>query len=40
MAETNYINPGSIRPEYGWKPQGALAGMLYGADRARYENMA
>ena len=39
MAETNYTNPTSVRPEYGWKPQGFLAGMNYASDRQRYEDM-
>src|SRR3990167_6753019 len=40
MAETNYLNPGSIRPEYDWKPSAGLAGMFLSRDRSRYENMA
>ena len=40
MPETNYINPGSIRPAYDWKPSAGLAGMFLSRDRARYENMA
>lgn len=40
MAEQLYNNPTSIRPEYGWKPQGFLAGMNYDQDRRRYEDTA
>lgn len=36
----NYINPEGMRPENGWKPTGFLGGMLYGADRKRYEDQA
>ena len=36
----DYLNPGTIRPEYGWKPKGALAGMWSMRDRNRYEDVA
>ena len=40
MATTNYLNPTGVRPEYGWKPQGFLAGMNYSRDRQRYDQLA
>ena len=36
----DYINPTAIRPEYGWKPEGFLAGMNYASDRQRYEDVS
>src|SRR3990167_10217590 len=36
----DYLNPTSIRPEYGWKPQGFLGGMNYAEDRQRYRDVA
>ena len=36
----DYINPTSIRPENGWKPQGFLGGMEHAMDRQRYEDTA
>lgn len=40
MADMNYVNPTSIRPEYGYKPEGFLAGMNYASDRQRYEDVS
>ena len=40
MATDDYLNPTSIRPEYGFKPEGFLGGMHYARDRARYEDVA
>lgn len=40
MATNDYLNPTSIRPEYGFKPEGFLGGMHYARDRARYEDVA
>ena len=36
----DYINPTAIRPEYGFKPEGFLAGMHYDRDRRRYEDVS
>src|SRR3990167_2768216 len=36
----DYLNPTSIRPEYGWKPQGFLGGMNYAEDRQRYRDVS
>ena len=36
----DYINPTAIRPEYGWKPEGFLAGMNYASDRQQYQNIS
>lgn len=38
MANLNYT--GDLNPGLGWKPQGALAGMLYRKDRQRYDDVA
>ncbi len=40
MADVNYVNPGSIRPEYDYKPSGILGGMMFAQDRSRYDQMA
>lgn len=40
MAQDMYMNPESIRPKYGWQPQGFLAGMWSQQDRQRYQDMA
>ena len=40
MATNDYINPTSIRPAYGWKPEGFLGGMNYAEDRQRYRDVA
>ena len=36
----SYDNPESIKPPYGWQPQGALAGMWSMRDRNRYDSQA
>lgn len=33
MAEVNYINPGALLGDSGWKPQGFLGGVMYGQNR-------
>ena len=36
MATTNFLNPSSLAPEYDWKPQGFLAGVLGGQRQDDY----
>lgn len=39
MADLNYINPMSIKPEIGWAPKNALAGMMYHQNEQDYRQM-
>lgn len=39
MADINYINPMSIKPEIGWAPKNALAGMMYHQNEQDYRQM-
>lgn len=38
MADVNYINPASILPQSGWKPQGFMGGMQYAQQMGDYED--
>lgn len=39
MAEVNYINPMALKPEIGWAPKNALAGMMYHQNNQDYRTM-
>jgi hypothetical protein len=39
MADVNYINPMALKPEIGWAPKNALAGMMYHQNNQDYRTM-
>lgn len=39
MADVNYINPMALKPEIGWAPKNALAGMMYQQNDQDYRTM-
>lgn len=39
MADLNYLNPTSLKPEIGWAPKNALAGMMYHQNEQDYRQV-